>query len=106
MPADGTPAPPQAFYRSKDVAGFRLSRLLLRRVWLPTGLYRAVPWVYLILGGACLASALLLPGSEWLLPYVMLLGLGCLHAGYAVAGIRHRTRRTQSDQQADRGPFC
>jgi len=106
MPADGAPSPTQASLRPKDARGSPLSGILLRRIWLPTGLYQALPWAYLLLGAGCLASALLLPGSEWLLPYVILLGLACVHAGCAVAGIRRRASRARENAPVDRRLFC
>lgn len=70
----------------------RLRALLLRRIWLPRLLYALVPWVYLASGVAALLGGLFLPDSSWVVPYAILLALACLHAGIAIAGMRHRHR--------------
>jgi hypothetical protein len=70
-----------------------LARLLTRRVWLPRWLYALVPWLYLLLGSAALASAVLLPEPDWILPFAALAGLALLHAGLWVATVRYRQRR-------------
>jgi hypothetical protein len=70
-----------------------LGRLLTRRVWLPRWLYAAVPWLYLLLGSASLASAVLLPDPDWILPFAGLADLALLHAGLWVATVRYQQRR-------------
>lgn len=70
----------------------RAHRLLFRRIWLPSLLYQALPLLYLLTGMACLAGGLYLPDQAWLLPYLGLLGLGCIHAGYLAASARRRYR--------------
>ena len=70
-----------------------LRRLLLRKLWLPRGVYESIPYVYLTCGAAALASAVFGSGWTWILPYVVLLGLACLHAGLALLTLRYRFRR-------------
>lgn len=71
----------------------RLRRPFLRRIWLPRYVYEAIPWLYLGAGSASLIGALYLPGWTWTLPYLLLFGLACLHAGAAIANLRRRYRR-------------
>lgn len=71
----------------------RLGRILLRKLWLPRGVYEAIPYVYLLCGFLALASAVFGTGWTWILPYVVLLGLGCLHAGLGLLTLRYRARR-------------
>jgi Flp pilus assembly protein TadB len=68
-------------------------RVLLRKLWLPRGVYESVPYVYLCCGSLALVSAVFSSGWTWILPYVVLLGLVCLHAGLALLTLRYRFRR-------------
>jgi hypothetical protein len=77
-----------------------LRRILFRRLWVPRFAYEAIPFLYLAAGGVALWSAIRLPGWTWILPYVALFGLACLHAGIALVALRYRFRR----QQARRSP--
>ena len=71
----------------------QLRRLLFRKLWLPRGVYECIPYVYLLCGAVALASALFSSGWTWILPYVLLLGFACLHAGLALLTLRYRFRR-------------
>ena len=73
----------------------KLRRVLLRKLWLPRGLYEALPYLYTLAGVGALGAALYLPGWTWILPYLVLLGLICLHAGVALITLRLRFRRSQ-----------
>ena len=63
-----------------------------RRLWLPKPLYAAVPWVYCGLGASALASGLFLPHPVWIVPYLLLLAVACVHAGVWVLMRRRRYR--------------
>lgn len=80
----------------------QLCRILLRKLWLPRGVYEAIPYLYLLCGVLALASAVFSRGWTWILPYIVLLGLGCLHAGLALLTLRYRFRRRKPP--ADRWP--
>lgn len=67
-----------------------LLEVITRRIWLPQALYDAVPWIYIATGSAALVGGLLLPEWAWPLPYLVLLGLACLHLGLGIASLRHR----------------
>lgn len=71
----------------------KLRAVFLRKLWLPRILYEALPYLYISLGVAALASALYAPGWTWILPYLVLIGLACLHAGLAIVTLRYRFRR-------------
>ena len=73
--------------------GERIRRLLLRKLWLPRVVYEALPYLYIGLGAVALTSALFSPDWTWVVPYIVLLGLICLHAGLAIAALRYRFRR-------------
>jgi hypothetical protein len=77
-------------------------RKAFRRVWLPTVLYEAVPWVYCSLGAAALLSGLFLPHPGWLAAYLLLVAVTALHAGLWVLMLRrrHRLRRLRRSRQA------
>jgi hypothetical protein len=68
---------------------------LLRKLWLPRVLYEALPYLYILFGIGALGAALYSPDWTWIIPYVALIGLGCLHAGLAIVALRYRFRRRQ-----------
>ena len=76
----------------------RFARILFRKLWLPRTLYEALPYCYVAGGISALLSALYLPGWEWILPYLLLLGAILLHAGLALLTLRGRFRRFRSGQ--------
>jgi hypothetical protein len=63
-------------------------RVLRQPIWLPRGLYAAVPWIYLGCGTGALLGGVFLPDPTWFLPYLLLLGVACLHAAAALASLR------------------
>lgn len=67
--------------------------LLTRRVWLPRWLYELLPVLYLLLGAAALAAALLVPGPAWIVPLAGVTAVGLAHLGLWVATLRFRHRR-------------
>lgn len=85
---------------TNDTAGKRLRGLLLRKLWLPRFLYEALPYIYISCGLAALLAAAFAPDWTWILPYVILVGLVCLHAGLAIATMRLRFRK-RSDKRAE-----
>jgi hypothetical protein len=74
--------------------------LLGRGLWLPGPLYLAIPWIYLCAGSASLIAGLCLPEPLWAYPYLVLLGLICLHAGIVIASLRQRRRRRHLREKA------
>jgi hypothetical protein len=68
---------------------------LLRKLWLPRLLYEALPYLYLVIGMAALASAVYVPGSGWILPYAILFAVICLHASLAIIALRYNYRRNK-----------
>ena len=85
-PSGRRPHPPRAF----------------RRIWLPTWLYEAIPWIYCVLGAAALLSGLFLPEPGWRAPYLLLLALISLHLGVWCLMLRRRYRlgRLRRQRQA------
>jgi hypothetical protein len=71
-----------------------LVALLLKPVWLPPGIYAALPWLYLGTGSAALLGGLYLPDTSWYLPYLALVGVALLRAATAIAAARRRRRQT------------
>lgn len=72
--------------------GRRIRQLLFRRLWLPRIVYEALPYLYIVLGVAALGSAMFTPDWTWILPWAILIGLICLHAGLALVALRYRVR--------------
>ncbi|MEQ1800358.1 MAG: hypothetical protein ABL989_00400 [Gammaproteobacteria bacterium] len=73
-----------------------------RRIWLPTALYEAMPWIYCALGAAALLSGLFLPHPGWIVPYLLLLAVTGLHTGiwYLMLRRRYRLGRLRRERQA------
>jgi hypothetical protein len=70
-----------------------LQKILFRRIWLPRGIYAALPWFYLCVGLCALGAALFLSHWAWIIPYLLLVGCISLHAASAVFNFRGRARR-------------
>ncbi|HJP05678.1 MAG: hypothetical protein QF789_09575 [Gammaproteobacteria bacterium] len=73
---------------------FRL--LPLRKIWLPKGLYTILPVLYIGLGLYAISAALLLSQWTWIIPYILISGIVCLHAGTLIAVMRRRNRKGYS----------
>lgn len=69
---------------------------LLRKIWLPKLVYSLLPWLYLLLSVAAAVSALFLEHWSWIVPYMLLLGIGCLHAAVLILTLRWRYARRKS----------
>jgi hypothetical protein len=80
-------------------AGFRSGR-----IWLPSPLYAAIPWIYLISGTISLLGGLYLPDWAWPLPYAVLFGVACLHAGLRIAAARRRGRERTTAMESGSSP--
>jgi len=75
----------------------RIQKILLRRLWLPKFLYESLPYLYILCGMAALISAVYTPDWTWIIPWAVLIGLICLHAGLALVALRYRVRRNHDD---------
>ncbi len=75
--------------------GNRIQQIFLRKLWLPRGLYEALPYLYIAVGLLALFSAIFSPGWAWILPYVLLVGLIFLHLGLALVALRYRFRKSR-----------
>jgi len=80
----------------------RMRKILWRRLWLPRFIYEALPYLYIACGAAALASAIHTPDWTWILPWAILVGLICLHAGLALATLRYRVRNRERDNAQTR----
>ena len=70
-----------------------LSRIMLRRIWLPKPVYAALPLIYICLGLYASYAALFMHHWSWIIPYFLLLACVCIHAGIVTAGLRIRAYR-------------
>ena len=86
----------------RDSILWRIRGFLLQKFWLPRIVYEALPYLYLALGLAAVASAVYIPDWAWILPYAILLGLVCLHAGLAIVTLRYRYRHGPEARQQTR----
>lgn len=73
--------------------GKRIREFLLQKLWLPRIVYEAMPFLYIVLGIFALLSAMYTTDWTWILPYAILLGLICLHAGLGIVSMRYNHRR-------------
>jgi hypothetical protein len=72
----------------------RIWQFLNRKIWLPDKLYSALPYLYLGLGACGIGAALFMDHWSWIVPYFMIVGIGCLHTGMVIATLRWKHRRT------------
>lgn len=79
----------------------RIRGVLLRKLWLPRVVYELLPYMYMLLGVGALISAVLTPDWTWVIPYIALVGLICLHAGLGIVALRYRFRRRRPLHDGD-----
>jgi hypothetical protein len=84
--------------------GRRIREILLQKLWLPRILYEVMPFLYIFLGIFALISAMFTPGWTWILPYAILLGLICLHAGLGIVGLRYNFRHRKNSRRNNSPP--
>ena len=83
---------------SESIAGpkaeFAETMVLLaqRRVWLPSWLYEALPYLYMLGGGVALTTTIFVSNWTWMLPHFLLLGCFSVHIGAAILRLRHKQR--------------
>ena len=77
---------------TQSTFGTRLRKLLFRKIWLPGSAYASLPGLYIFLGIYAIAAALYLQHWSWIVPYLLLLGIGCVHAGIVVLSMRFGRR--------------
>jgi len=78
-----------------EMARNRLQSVLLKRIWLPHGLYEALPLIYIACGVVALAAALFLPDRAWFIPWAIIFSFAAIHLGLGIAALRRRFRRAQ-----------
>ena len=71
-------------------------QILNHKIWLPKSIYAALPLIYIGLGIYAIVAALFLSHWSWIVPYFLILGFICLHAGLLVATMRWRNRRNRA----------
>ena len=64
---------------------------MLRRIWLPKGIYDALPYFYVTSGIVALFTTFYINSWFWVLPHYVLFAVGCLHLGAVI--FRRRTRK-------------
>ena len=84
-------------------------QILNRKIWLPKIVYAALPLLYIGLGIYAIGAALFLSHWSWIVPYFLILGIICLHAGMIVAALRWRNRKNMAakprrDRAGAKGP--
>ncbi len=74
-----------------------------RKIWLPKGLYDALPYFYLASGLAALFATVYISSWLWLLPHYLLFSAACLHLGILILRRRRapRKRRESSASETD-----
>lgn len=77
--------------------------LVSRKIWLPKGLYDALPYFYLVAGIAAFLATLYISNWLWVLPHYLLFSAACLHLGVLVLRRRRRPREGQETTDADPG---
>ena len=77
-------------------------QILNRKIWLPRTIYTALPFVYIGLGLYAMTSALFMTHWSWIVPYFMIIGVVCLHAGLLIATMRWRNSSLKSHSRQRR----
>ena len=85
---------PRQSSAADDVSG-RLRRFAARKVWLPRSAYTALPYLYIFLGIYAMTAALFLRHWSWIVPYLVLIGVGCVHGGAYVLSLRFRRQQQE-----------
>ena len=74
-----------------------------RKIWLPKGLYDALPYFYLVAGIAAFLATLYISNWLWVLPHYLLFSAACVHLGVLVLRRRRRPRERQEFTDAESG---
>ena len=77
--------------------------LVSRKIWLPKGLYDALPYFYLVAGSAAFLATLYISNWLWVLPHYLLFSAACLHLGVLVLRRRRRPRERREFTEPDSG---
>ena len=72
-----------------------------RKIWLPKGLYDALPYFYLVAGLTAFLATLYISTWIWILPHYLLFSAACIHLGVLILRRRQRARSSRDD--ADTG---
>lgn len=73
--------------------------LIARNIWLPKGLYDALPYFYLVSGILAFLATLYISAWFWVLPHYLLFAAACVHLGIVI----YRRRRPRRDQSTGEG---
>jgi len=74
----------------------RVWQFLNRKIWLPNSIYSCLPYLYLGFGTYAIGAALFMTHWSWIVPYFMIMGIGCLHTGMVIATLRWKHRKPSS----------
>jgi Flp pilus assembly protein TadB len=77
--------------------------LVSRKIWLPKGLYDALPYFYLVAGAGAFLATLYISNWLWVLPHYLLFSAACLHLGVLVLRRRRRPRQHEERSETDSG---
>ncbi len=72
-----------------------------RKIWLPKGLYDALPYFYLASGLAALFATVYISSWLWLLPHYLLFSAACLHLGILILRRRRAPRSGQESSASE-----
>lgn len=77
--------------------------IVSRKIWLPKGLYDALPYFYLVAGLAAFLATLYISTWLWILPHYLLFSAACLHLGVLILRRRRRpwARRNIGESDTD-----
>ena len=90
----------ETMYPGKDAGSTRnsdrrppVTRMALRKVWLPRVLYQSLPYFYVLAGLAAAIGTAYISDWFWAVPHYVLFAAGCVHLGVIVTHKRLRARR-------------
>lgn len=72
-----------------------------RKIWLPKGLYDALPYFYLVAGLAAFLATLYISTWLWILPHYLLFSAACLHLGVLILRRRRHPQAHRNTGESD-----
>ena len=72
-----------------------------RKIWLPKGVYDALPYFYLVSGVAAFLATVYISSWLWLLPHSLLFSAACMHLGVLILRRRRSPPSRQEVAEAD-----
>ena len=74
----------------------KASGRISRRIWLPSAIYNALPYFYLVAGISAFFTTMYISDWFWVLPHYLLFSAACVHLGIVI----YRKRRAHAKDKS------